>query len=225
MVLNHVADDAVLVKVAAAPLRPERLFEDDLDVRDVVSVPQRRKEAIGEAHHDEVLHKLLPEVMVDPVHLLLRKEGRDVRGEHLRRCEIAPEWLLEHYSHPPASARQMCSHVLTHLGVDRRRERKVKEAVVHGRCVLSLVRVDDGGDRFVHRRRISERFHRRYEAAFRKEPAHCGGVRGGTARGRVALEPQQRPLKLLHERRLVHLLAREPDDEPRRQQRGRMQLE
>ena len=66
VVLHDVADDAELVKVAAAALRAERLLEADLHVADVVPVPGRSEEGVGKAHHQHVLHQLLAQVMVDP---------------------------------------------------------------------------------------------------------------------------------------------------------------
>ena len=51
VVLDDVADDAVLVEVAAAALRAEVLAEDDLHVADVLPAPQRLEHQIREAQH------------------------------------------------------------------------------------------------------------------------------------------------------------------------------
>lgn len=45
-----------LVKVAPTPFHPKRLLEDDLDVGDVVAVPEAREGGVGKAHHQHVLH-------------------------------------------------------------------------------------------------------------------------------------------------------------------------
>lgn len=48
VVLHHVADDAELIEVAAAPLRPERLLEGDEHRGDVVPVPRRPEDPVAE---------------------------------------------------------------------------------------------------------------------------------------------------------------------------------
>ena len=51
MVLDDITDDAVLVKVAAAPLCAKVLTEDDLHIADKAAVPQRLKDQVGKAQH------------------------------------------------------------------------------------------------------------------------------------------------------------------------------
>ena len=71
MVLHDVADHAVLVEVARAPLDAEVLLEDDLHVLDVLPVPDGLEGDVGEAEHEEVHHELLAEIVVDSVDLVL----------------------------------------------------------------------------------------------------------------------------------------------------------
>ena len=46
----------------------------DLHVVDVVAVPDRLEDAVGEPQHQDVLHGLLAEVMVDAIDLMLGKD-------------------------------------------------------------------------------------------------------------------------------------------------------
>ncbi len=71
VVLDHVAHHARLLVVAAAPLDADRLGVRDLDVVDVLPVPDRLEDAVGEAEDEQVLHRLLAEVVVDAVDLRL----------------------------------------------------------------------------------------------------------------------------------------------------------
>ena len=48
VILHDISDDSVLVKVSAAPFRPERLFESDEDAGDAFTVPRRAEKAVAE---------------------------------------------------------------------------------------------------------------------------------------------------------------------------------
>ena len=74
MVRHHVAQRAGLVVEAAAMADAELFIDRDLDVVDMVAVPDRLEHAVGEAQHQDVLHRLLAEVVIDPVDLVLIDE-------------------------------------------------------------------------------------------------------------------------------------------------------
>ena len=82
MVLHHVAQGADAFVVAGAGgdhlaglrivLGQALLLGDgDLHVVDVLLVPQRLEDAVGEAQHQQVLHRLLAEVVIDAIGLAL----------------------------------------------------------------------------------------------------------------------------------------------------------
>ena len=71
VVLHHVADDPVLVEVAAAPLSAKVFLKDDLHGLGALTVPDGLEGDVGEAQHEQVHHELLAQVVVDPVHLVL----------------------------------------------------------------------------------------------------------------------------------------------------------
>ena len=65
MVLHHVADGAGLLIEEAAALHAETLGHGDLHAFDVVAVPDRLQEGVGEAEEMQVLDRVLAEIMVD----------------------------------------------------------------------------------------------------------------------------------------------------------------
>ena len=66
-------DDAAAQWAAMAD-DPDLLIDGDLHMVDVIAVPDRLEHAVGEAQHQDVLHRLLAEIMIDPVDLLLVDE-------------------------------------------------------------------------------------------------------------------------------------------------------
>ena len=65
MVLHHVADDAGAVVVASAVLDVDLLRDRDLDIVDVVAIPYRLEDRVGESKDEQVLYCLFAEVVVD----------------------------------------------------------------------------------------------------------------------------------------------------------------
>ena len=75
VVLHHVAQRAGLLVVGRAMLDAQRLGGGDLHVVDVAAVPDRLEDAVGEAQHQQVLHGLLGQVVVDAVDLPLVEDA------------------------------------------------------------------------------------------------------------------------------------------------------
>ncbi len=96
--LEEVGDDHVAIGAGAlvevGPLREaERLGHVDLDVVDVVAVPDRLEEAVREAEREDVLGGLLAEEVVDAEDLLLVEDlvqlGVERHGRSRGRCRRA----------------------------------------------------------------------------------------------------------------------------------------
>ena len=66
MILHDVADGADLFVEPAASLDADLFGHGHLHARDVLAIPHRLQERVGEAKVHEVLNRFLPEVMVDP---------------------------------------------------------------------------------------------------------------------------------------------------------------
>ena len=71
MVLDDVLRHARLLVELAATLDADLLGDGDLHVVDVLAVPERLEEAVGEAEDEEVLDRLLAEVVIDAEDLRL----------------------------------------------------------------------------------------------------------------------------------------------------------
>src|SRR6185437_7104127 len=70
MVLEHVAQHAGLVVIVAAPFDLDLLGDGDLYVVDKIVVPQRLEQSVGETENQDVLHRLLAEIVIDAIDLV-----------------------------------------------------------------------------------------------------------------------------------------------------------
>ena len=95
MVLHHVADGADLLVEGAAALHAELFGHGDLHIADVVAVPNRFEKGIGEAKIQDVLHRFLAQIMVDPKNEGFRKYFMQSAVQRLRGREIAPERFFD----------------------------------------------------------------------------------------------------------------------------------
>src|SRR5262249_19853455 len=66
-----------------------------LDVIDVVAVPDRLEQSIGEPQNENVLDRFLSEVVIDAIELVLVEDIEQVVIELARRREIRAERLLD----------------------------------------------------------------------------------------------------------------------------------
>ena len=68
---DHVAKRARLLVEARPPLDVKRLGDVDLNVGDVIAVPDRLEHAVGEPQGEDVLRRLLAQEVVDAVDRIL----------------------------------------------------------------------------------------------------------------------------------------------------------
>src|SRR5690625_906075 len=99
VVLDDVPCGADPVVVAGAAADADVLGHGDLHVVDVVVVPHRLEELVGEAHRQDVLDRLLAQVVVDPEDRVLGEDLGDDGVELARGLEVVAEGLLD--DHPP----------------------------------------------------------------------------------------------------------------------------
>src|SRR5450631_1169832 len=104
VVLDDVADGARLLVEPSAPLDAEALRHRDLHALDVVPVPDRLEERVGKPEQQEVLHRLLAEVVIDPEDRRFVESGVQRPVERPRRRQIAAERLLDHQPGPLGGA-------------------------------------------------------------------------------------------------------------------------
>ena len=134
MVRHHVAQRAGLVVKIAAMADAEFLVDRDLDVVDVIAVPDRLEHAVGEAQHQDVLDGLLAEVMIDPVDLVLVHQLQQFAVQRFRRGQIGAERLFNHQPPPCAVFGQHAG--AAELPADRqeagRRRRQIEQPIAAG---------------------------------------------------------------------------------------------
>ena len=69
MVLHHVAQRPGMIVIAAAMLDAHGLGDGDRHIIDVAPVPERLEQRIGKTEGEDVLHRLLAEIVVDAENL------------------------------------------------------------------------------------------------------------------------------------------------------------
>jgi len=98
VVLDHVAQLAGLIEVAPAAFDADGFGDGDLHVGDVVLVPLRLEQAVGEAQGDQVLHRVLAQVMIDAIGAVFREEARH-RVVHLAgRLQVMADGFFQHHA-------------------------------------------------------------------------------------------------------------------------------
>ena len=141
MVLDDVTGRADAVVVARPAADPDVLRHRDLHVVDEAAVPDRLVERVGEAQREDVLDRLLAQVVVDPEHRLGREDLVHDRVQLLRRFQVAAERLLDDDPPPrrvPARGGRAGVgqpgplELLHHGGEELRRDRQVERVVPAG---------------------------------------------------------------------------------------------
>ena len=157
VVLDHVAGGADAVVVAGPATDADVLGHGDLHVVDVVGVPDRLEQLVGEAHRQDVLDRLLAEVVVDPEDRARREDVAEDAVELAGRLEVVAERLLDHHPAPRAVA-LLGQAVLLELPDDgaeeARRDREVEGVVAAGAPLL--VELLDRAAQAVERRVVVE---------------------------------------------------------------------
>ena len=144
VVLDDVARRADAVVVAGTAADADVLGHRDLHVVDVVGVPDRLVELVGEAQRQDVLDRLLAEVVVDAEHRVGREDRLDDGVQLARRLQVAAERLLDDDAAPCAFLLVGEARAAQLLGDQRerlRRDREVERVVAH-RAPLGVEVVD-----------------------------------------------------------------------------------
>ena len=139
MVLDDVAGRAHAVVVACPAAGADVLGHGDLDVVHVVGVPQRLEELVREAQRQDVLHRLLAQVVVDPEDRVRREHRLHDVVELPGRLEVVAERLLDDHA-APLVALGLGQAVLGELPADLleglRRDGEVERVVAARSAVL-----------------------------------------------------------------------------------------
>ena len=101
MILHHVAQGAgVIVEGAAPSLHADRFRDGDLHVIHMFAVEERLEDGVAEAKRQQVLHRFLAEIMVDPVDLIGPKKAQEVAVEGQRAGKVVAERLFDDDARP-----------------------------------------------------------------------------------------------------------------------------
>ena len=123
VVLHHVTDGADGVVERATPGHAEALGHRDLHAGDLVAVPDRLEQGVGEAEGQQVLDRLLAQEVVDPEHLALVEDPSERGVELAGAGQVATEGLL--HDHPGAPGQPVLLQLGDHGGEQGRRDGQV----------------------------------------------------------------------------------------------------
>ena len=96
MALHHVAQRTGALVIAGAVADTAGLGHGDLHLIDMIAVPQGLDQGIGETEHQEILHCLLAQVVIDPVDALLCKMPVQAGIQAQGAGEVLAEGLFDH---------------------------------------------------------------------------------------------------------------------------------
>src|ERR1700722_6587300 len=143
VVLDHVAGRTDAVVVAPASPQADVFGHGDLHVVDIVGIPDRVEQLVGESHREDVLHRLFTQVVVNAEHRLLGKDAVDHVVQLACTVQIVAERLLDDHPAPAAIlglGQPGGVQLLAHRGKALRRDRKVESMVTGGAaCSVELV--------------------------------------------------------------------------------------
>src|SRR5689334_24982815 len=94
MVGNHVAQCTGGLVKFGAELDPDGFRHRDLHVVDVITVPDRLEDSVGEAQYHDVLDRLLAQEMIHTIDLRLRQRLENLRIQRPCGSEVAAKRLF-----------------------------------------------------------------------------------------------------------------------------------
>src|SRR5262249_32880528 len=113
--------------------------ERGLDVIDAIAVPDRPKQPVGEAQHNDVLHRLLAEIVIDAENLVFFENAKQLLVQRMRAGKVGAERLFNDDPPPRVVARAVVGAVfqrqagLAEMTTDRREARRrrgeIKKAI------------------------------------------------------------------------------------------------
>ena len=131
MVLDHVTQLAGLVEIAPASFDADRFGHGDFYMGDMMLVPLRLEQAIGEAQRYEVLYRFLAQIVIDAIDATLGKVLGDRIVDDARRRQIMADGLFQN---DPRLLGEPCrSQEPADVTVDRRGRREIGDQGLLGR--------------------------------------------------------------------------------------------
>jgi len=128
----HVTQGAGAVIERTTGLDADGFCCGDLHMVDVVVVPERFEQAVGEAADQNVLHRFFAQIMVDAVDLPLAHHLQQASVERLGAGQVGAEGLFHHHSAKAAGRlvkQTGLPEALRHFGEEARRRGQVEDGV------------------------------------------------------------------------------------------------
>jgi hypothetical protein len=72
-------------------LHPETLRHGDLHMVDVLAIPDRLEDPVGKPEDQNILHRLFPEIVIDPVDLPFLQDPLELVVQRPRRFQVMSE--------------------------------------------------------------------------------------------------------------------------------------
>ncbi len=147
VVLNHVAQLTGLIEVAPAALDADFLGNRDFHVGNMVLVPLGLEQAVGETQGNEVLHRVLAQIVVDAVDAVFREELRNGVVDPARRGQVVTDRLFQHRSRALGEVhrREVFANRTVHRGRGREigdQGLRIANALGQRNIVLGLEEID-----------------------------------------------------------------------------------
>ena len=98
VVLHHVPERTGGFVVTSAFLHADCFCRSDLNAGDVVPVPDRFENGVGEPQNHDVLNGFLAEIVVDAEDLVFLSAALNHAIERLSTAVIPTEWLFDHHA-------------------------------------------------------------------------------------------------------------------------------
>ncbi len=105
MILHDIPQGAALFVIGTAPFHAEGFANGNLDMVDIIVVPDRLEDHVGKPEDQQVLDRFLTEVMVDPVDLAFLESGLDGLVELSGGIQVAAEGFFHNQPGPAALGR------------------------------------------------------------------------------------------------------------------------
>ena len=100
VILNHVAKRPRAVVVTSPVLDANRFGGCDLNVIDIAPIPQGLEHRVGETEHEDVLHRLLAQIMVDTEDLIFVEDPVKGLVECAGGLQVAAKRLFDDNAAP-----------------------------------------------------------------------------------------------------------------------------
>ena len=102
VIRHHIPQRAGLFIIAAPMLHPETLRHGDLHMVDVLAIPDRLEDPVGKPEDQNILHRLFPEIVIDPVDLPFLQDPLELVVQRPRRFQVMSERFFDDDATPCA---------------------------------------------------------------------------------------------------------------------------